>query len=352
MVNNLSIIQFQTAETGLALYLGMGSWRFLPTDAGSIWQSGDGGISWTKKLDEGYCAVAASVEGLAVAVGREARVAVSRDGGTRWAEQTLDPVAPLIAVAVAGSSLIAVASDQGALHLSDDGGQSWHACSVPNRGFRIADLAFGEGGTLWVLQQPKENDVRTAAYHRSLDRRATTTSDFTIEGDWTAAEEELGAMCLNCSIDGGAHWTTSTDLKRIDRYKIMGSGDTVTLAVDGQAVRASLKDKVIECEPVWKSQGWVIDAAVDRSILMGASRLSHGMGIYDPVAGSWCEGVLGDNGVIDGWVLDRKHAWAILGSYGGNMIWRTVDGSITWERLPLPEGGVITSPFSESHPMI
>lgn len=55
---------------------------------------------------------------------------------------------------------------------------------------------------------------------------------------------------------------------------------------------------------------------------------------------------IADNGIIDACLLDDIRGWAIAGSYGGNMPWRTEDGGATWSQLPKQlASGSITSPF-------
>jgi photosystem II stability/assembly factor-like uncharacterized protein len=70
---------------------------------------------------------------------------------------------------------------------------------------------------------------------------------------------------------------------------------------------------------------------------------------------NWNKIGIADNGVFCLCLFDDLCGYALVGSYGGNMVWGTSDGGSSWKRLTQPrlirQGGAtsegLTSPFQE-----
>jgi hypothetical protein len=52
---------------------------------------------------------------------------------------------------------------------------------------------------------------------------------------------------------------------------------------------------------------------------------------------TWHRVGISDNGVFDVFFMDNLRGWALVGSYGGILVWGTSDGGLSWSRLTQPQ---------------
>jgi hypothetical protein len=352
MASNQHMITFTTKDIGFVVYLGMGLWNFSPHDAGSIWRSTDGGQTWSKVLSNGYIAIAISPPDFVAAVGRDGRFATSQDAGRAWTEARLDGTGDIVSVTVVDSSYIAIATTTGRLLLSTNRGASWVDIQTPRRDFETLDLETTGPGKIWLLQRPTESAIRTEAYYAWLNEGELSNADD--KANWYAAENRLLRQCLHYTNDGGRNWvTTDAPPYQFDALRKTHAGNSIFLkGRDGVFSAESVADSIglNRISP----DGWCCDV-VDRDVICRGGYNGSGVLWTTHDGGtSWHEETITDNGVISVFLLDSLHGWALVGSYGGDMMWGTVNGGQSWSRLipprPVESGGTImtglSSPFS------
>jgi photosystem II stability/assembly factor-like uncharacterized protein len=350
MANNLGTIKFVTRDHGLVLYLGMGTWGFSPTDSGSVWSSTNGGISWTKVLEKGYTAFATTSEKFVFAGGLGGRFARSRDAGCTWIEDSLAVEGNIISLSASDCLNIVIATDAPAILCSADGGKTWRTITLPAPDFEVVDL-ITVPGKVWILQSPRENTIRTTAYYLWQERSEQAGAYESAESDWLSAEKSLSQRSLCYTDNYGRTWITTDQMPGHDRRtKLFGVGGSVNVAGSGCVIRAELDGTRISISqsPIPMT---MFDISNDGTVIAGGYSMYGLLTVLNSIK-DWRHDVrIVDNGIIDACLLDDTYGWAIAGSYGGNMPWRTEDGGATWSQLPkeIIYQGVkgITSPFAD-----
>jgi hypothetical protein len=347
MANNLRMLQFSSEEIGFVLYLGMGSWDFRPSDAGSVWRSIDGGVRWSKVLDKGYTAVTTTAEGFVIAVGLSGRCATSHDWGETWNQLDLDVKDDLVAIAALDVQNIVVGSSTSRLLVSRDGGKSWNEIPSHFPDFELIDVEITGPGKVWLLQRPNEQSVRTAAYHLWLNRYRSGDTAVSDADNWHSAEESLLSKCLCYTGDLGESWTVA-DLPPSRAYNLRRCDTDHLSIMTGNLgpVFARVLDNHVWTLTFAHDYGYPCDAIDTGTFCCGGYKHAFGFfAITHDSGGAWREVGISDNGVIAVLLLNDQRGWGMVGSYGGNMVWGTADGGLTWSRLTQPQEGSLRSPF-------
>jgi len=349
MTNNLAMIKFITREHGLALHLGMGIWDFKPTDAGSLWNSVDGGNSWRQVLGTGYTAFATTSENFVVAAGLDGRFARSTDAGRTWTEDVITIEGNIICLAATSSSNIVIATDVPAILWSADGGKNWRAITLPAHDFDVVDLVTTGPGKLWVLQSPRESAIRTAAYYVWLARSENAGPHENADSDWFSAQRALSNKALCYTSDYGRNWIASDEMPdHYQRNKLVAAGNSVNVAGLGCVIGAEIEGNRIH---TWQSPTPMQMFGISErgTVIAGGYSMYGRLSVLNVLEGWRRDFTITDNGIIDADLLDDTYGWAIAGSYGGNTCWGTQNGGATWSRPPrlIIQQGVlgIISPF-------
>ncbi|MER9757426.1 hypothetical protein NKJ46_29110 [Mesorhizobium sp. M0166] len=323
----------------------------------AVWRSVDSGISWSKVLeDERYSALLALPGDFVVAAGEEGRFAISHNAGETWNESRLAVNGDITAIAAPDPSNITVSTTGGQVLVSTDQGTVWTEIPMPCRDFDVDDLESREPGQIWLLQRPREEAVRTAAYYLWLSRQKAAAAKNNEQADWFTARERLLTRSLHYTPDFGRRWIAAEmPACTFDGLRRIGDDEVVALSSGHGCVSARLGDDCITLSHMAAGSGWCCDAIARNSICYAG--YSHSAGLFATThdAGmTWHEVQISDNGVTDVFFKDDLRGWALVGSYGGTMVWGTSNGGLTWSRLTQPRlvqwGGRrfkgLTSPFA------
>jgi hypothetical protein len=336
MANNRRPIKFATADIGFVL------------DAGAVWRSTDAGISWSKVLDGRYTALETVPQGFVVAAGLEGSFATSHDAGETWTHVKLAVNGDIVAVTASDPLNITIATTDFQLLGSKNGGRTWTEISMPSRDFETCDLETTGPGKIWLLQRPTEQAILSAAYYLWLSRHEEKNDGNDEKADWYAAQQHLLTRGLQYTADFGGSWIAAEvppspfdALRRADSdevFLLSGVYGCISAHVFENRIsisRMRVENRTDRQKP--NSPGWCCDAITSKTICFGG--YAHGAGFFTTThdgGDTWHEINISDNGVIDVFLLNDLRGWALVGSYGGNMVWGTLDGGMNWSRLTQP----------------
>jgi photosystem II stability/assembly factor-like uncharacterized protein len=354
MANNRRPIKFLATEIGFVLFLGYGV-DVTPRYAGAVWRSTDAGISWSKVLDGRYTALATVPQAFVVTAGLEGSFSTSHDAGETWDQVKLPVNGDVVAITASDPLNITIATTDPKLLISRDGGKRWTEISMPSRDFEPRDLETTGAGKIWLLQRPTEQAIRTAAYYQWLAHRGNSNDD---KADWRTAQQRLLTRGLQYTPDFGRTWIADEAppspfdaLRRAD-----SDGVFLLSGVYGSAFAQLFENRIkISRMPVDNrinlqetvGPGWCCDAINTKTICFGGYKNRGGFFATTHDGGdTWRELNIYDNGVMNVFFLDNLRGWALVGSYGGAMVWGTLDGGLNWSRLTQPGKMGLSSPFN------
>jgi len=163
--NNAVAIAFSDSRNGIAIVgnqVCVKPQPGVPQGSAAVLTTADGGLTWRKETSlPRYTTGISSAKGLTVLTGwgrcgqTQQSIAVSRDGGGKWATQNLPFACLSVSVAAPATIWLTCQTDQTFLLVSIDGGQTW--TKDQSRGTSAAFLAtgpsegwaYGPAGALW-----------------------------------------------------------------------------------------------------------------------------------------------------------------------------------------------------------
>jgi len=342
MANNRRPIKFMSPDVGFVLFLGQGSRDFMPQDAGAVWRSTDAGASWSKVLDGRYTSFATGPQEFVVAAGLVGSFATSHDAGKSWDQVKLPVNGDIVAIAVSDPLNITITTTEPKLLISRDGGKRWIEISMPSGDFEPHDLETTGAGKFWLLQRPIEQAIRTAAYYQWLSHRGNSNDE---QADWNTSQQRLLTAGLQFTPDFGGTWIAAEvppspfdALRRADTDEVFLLSKAYGCAF-AQLFENRIKVSLMPVDNRINLQetvgpGWCCDAIDSKTICFGGYKNQAGFFTMTHDGGnSWQELNIYDNGVFNVFFLDDLRGWALVGSYGGNMVWGTSDGGLNWSRL-------------------
>ena len=201
---------------------------------------------------------------------------------------------------------------------------------------------------------PAEQAIRTAAYYQWLSHRGESNDD---KGDWSTAQQRLLTEGLQFTPDFGGTWVAAEvppspfdALRRADSdqvFLLSGAYGCAPAQLFENHIKISIMpvDNRINLQET-VGPGWCCDAIDSKTICFGGYRNGRGFFTTTHDGGAiWHEISISDNGVINVSFLGDLRGWALVGSYGGNMVWGTSDGGLNWSRLTQPGEMGLTSRF-------
>ena len=201
------------------------------TDGGETWHM----QHWDPELEQPLFDIWAESADHAIAVGAYGLLLETADGGKTWDQRTLDEKEPhLYQFAEAGDGALYLAGEFGSLYLSVDRGATWEKLASPYEGSFFGILTLGDGSVLAF-------GLRGNLF-RSTDRGETWTAvgSGTKTGlfcglqvdDRTVVLAGLGGM-LVISEDGGTSFRAVNSGSRLAISKLVGAGDRFLAVGEG-----------------------------------------------------------------------------------------------------------------------
>jgi hypothetical protein len=312
-------------------------------EASCVWRSSDGGVTWSRTLDEhAYRVIMSGPEGICMAAGVRGRIAISDNRGITWCQCAIPSHGTVCAIASSTRNDIFAATDEPILLHSSDGGTTWTQIYLPDGGFQIVDLESPAPGVLWVLQSPATQRIELDAYYCWVARGREPGC---AELDWLQAIDKLLVRQLLRTTDCGDTW----QICRVPQHQFHSLRcarlEEIVLVSSTPFVGPQLGAAVFRCNSHTSSwvlisppnQPWCCETVDSDRIWFGGYDQSWGYFSRTIDGGkSWHTQSIGANGVVDIFFTDALRGWAIVGSYGGDLVWGTLDGGQNWNMLTQP----------------
>lgn len=260
------------------------------------------------------------------------------DGGKTWTQLTVSKLQKwsLSAVYFPNEQFGLIGTDDGHLLRTTDG-LSWATVATPLTGI-VNKMSFSSDRKGWVAVRtydPSYEDVAVEAYQIWENRGRPENQDL---DNWLSAERELtrrGGLLL--STDGGLKWSAFEPFSGVRQVV---SVDDRTIFLLGQSASTSGCFRSNDGGQTWKkisevaqaisfisdSVGWAVGVANSGQL----GRTSDGGETWS-FSGIRSADGFEANSVVDVHATDRLNVWAIGGSYGGPIIFRSRDGGVMWE---------------------
>jgi photosystem II stability/assembly factor-like uncharacterized protein len=298
------------------------------------------------------------------------RIYKSSDGGQSWTNLTNDRLFSCVAMDSANPARLVAGNVEGQVFLSSNGGTDWNDVTANLPGYRIKDVAFGDGNELWAgtgsgdrllyhslngggswspvsLGQAADSEIHTL-FVDPQNRDTVYAGLGDIHNEMFDAQHDV---YLLKTVDGGAHWAPLRLPATDAMVNVMGRapGDTTLYAASGGYTYRSG-----DGGQSWASisppgySGDVYDIAVDpgNPRVLYLPRRAHGIVKSTDQGATWApinEGLL--NTVVSLIALgDSSGRTIYAASVNGEGTFKSTDYGGKWTNVT---GGGITHPWAD-----